>query len=145
MSVPMAFGPVAFTAMRGLGYRTVQREVDAQWATVPVAMRLDSLQWTGPKADKITISGVLFPEELGGLGQIEVLRSMASSGMAAPLVSLGGNIYGFFALERVAEDRDYHDALGMPRRDAYKLYLRRVDDLAGGAFFGAIGALVSLF
>ena len=145
MSTPMALGPFAFTAMYGLGYKTVGRELDATWATVPVAQRLDSLQWTGPKSDKITVSGVLFPEELGGLGQLEGLRDMARAGVAMPLVSLGGDIYGFYALERISEDRDFHDASGMPRRDAYRLELRRVDDLGGGGIFAAIGTLIGLF
>ena len=145
MSTPMALGPFAFEALKGLSYRTVGRELDAGWATVPVAQKLDSLQWTGPRQERITIRGVLFPEELGGLSQLEGLRDMAAGGVAMPLVSLGGEIYGFYALERVGEDRDYHDALGMPRRDAYRLELRRVDDLAAGGTFLGLDALIGLF
>ena len=144
MSTPMALGPFAFQALHGLSFRQVGRELDASWASVPVAGRLDSLQWTGPKQDKITISGVLFPEELGGMGSLEGLRQMAQSGIAMPLVSLGGQIYGFFALERISEDRDYHTASGLPRRDAYRLELRRVDEMGGGMFM-AVGQILSLF
>ena len=145
MSTPMALGPFAFTALHGLSYKTVGRELDAGWATVPVAQRLDSLQWTGPKQERITIGGVLFPEEFGGLSQLEGLRDMAASGVAMPLVSLGGEIHGFYALEKVGEDRDFHDGMGMPRRDAYRLELRRVDDLAGGGTFMGLDALIGLF
>ena len=123
--VTMALGRNFFVA-HGFGYTDISRAHDTSWAEIATLGRLDSLQWMGPKSDAITITGVLFPREFGGMAVLERITDMALSGEAAVLVSLGSRIFGRFAVQKVAEDRGVHDRLGTPARNQYSIEVRRV-------------------
>lgn len=124
MPTPMALGPFAFHALR-FGYRGIGRELSTRWAEIETVGGLNRLQWTGGESDGVSVSGVVFPHEFGGLSNLEGIRSAALSGAVLPLVTLGGNVFGMYIVERVSEDHAYHDASGRPRRDRYSIDLRR--------------------
>lgn len=123
--VTMALGPFAFRA-HGFGYTDVGRKLDTSWAEIPTAGGLDQLQWTGPRREAVKISGVLFPREFGGAGALEGIRLAAKNGVPLPLVSLGGRIFGLHAIQKVDDDRSFHDRRGEPARQAYSIELRKV-------------------
>jgi len=143
--VSMSLGPYAFEAL-GFSYTDVSRSLDTSWAEIAVANRFDVLQWTGPKSDTATIKGVLFPLEFGGAGSLEGIRSAATSGRPLMLVSRGGRIYGNFVVERVSEDRGYHDRNGTPRQNAYEIHLKAYGGTPGGLgeFRLTLGGVLSL-
>ena len=121
----MALGPFLFEA-HGFGYTDVTRKLDTSWAEIETAGRLNALQWTGPRSETVTINGVLFPQEFGGDGTLEGLRLAAKSGLPLMLVSVGGIVFGTHAVQKVDEDRAFHDRNGTPGRNAYAIEVKRI-------------------
>ncbi|MEW6258114.1 MAG: phage tail protein [Pseudomonadota bacterium] len=132
--VTLGLGGFVFTAM-GFGYQDIERRHSAPWASLEVVGRPEALQWLGPKSDEITISGVLFPAEFGGLGTLEGLHRAMDGGLPLMFVSRAGRIYGRHVLEEISENRTYHLVDGLPMRLGYSLSLRRHD---AGVGVGAI-------
>lgn len=124
----LALGAFIFRA-HGFGFTGMGRSLDTTWATIETAGGLDTLQWTGPRSETVSITGVLFPREFGGMGTLEGLRLAATSGVAMNLVSLGGKVFGRHAVQKIDEDRLFMDGAGVPGRIAYTLELKRM----GGA------------
>lgn len=141
--VTMSLGSFAFEAL-GFAYEEVARTLETPWAESAVAQRFDVQQWTGPRSDEVTIKGVLFPIEFGGAGSLEGIRQAAISGTPLMLASLGGRIYGNFTVQRVTEDRSYHDRQGAPAKNAYQITIKAYDGNAGtgGITLGGILSLV---
>jgi len=123
--VPMALGPFKFKA-HGLGFTEMERKLDATWAELETAGRLNALQWTGPTSEVITIKGVAFPAEFGGEGTLNGIKMSARLGVPQILLSGGGRIYGLHAIEGVDEEGGYYDRKGAPARVGYSLKLRKI-------------------
>ncbi|TRD16978.1 phage tail protein [Palleronia caenipelagi] len=136
--VTMALGPFLFRA-HGFGYAGVGRKLDTAWAEIEAAGRLNALQWTGPRSETVSITGVLFPQEFGGEGTLEGVRLAATSGVPLMLVSLGGKVFGRHAVQSLEEDRAYHDRTGAPGRNAFTLELKRLG--AGLSLLSLLGGL----
>lgn len=130
MSVPMALGPFMFHSLR-FGFSGIGRDLSTRWADIQTVGGLNRLQWTGGDGDRAVVEGVVFPEEFGGLTQIEGVRAAAMSGTVLPMVSLAGNVHGLFVIEGVSEDQSFHDRHGQPRKDVFRIMLRRY---TGGSF-----------
>lgn len=134
--VTMALGPFMFRA-HGFGYTGVGRKLDTSWAEIETAGRLNALQWTGPRSEVATITGVLFPREFGGAGTLEGVRLAAKSGVPLMLVSLGGRVFGSHAVQKLDEDRAFHDRYGAPGRNAYTIEVKRIG--AGVSLLSLLG------
>lgn len=130
MSVPLTLGPYPFNAL-SFGFTGLSRNLSTRWASVQVAGGMDRLQWTGGDGDSVSIEGVIFPEEFGGMETLEGLRAAAMVGLALPLISLAGAVYGMHVIEGVEDDQSYHDVNGLPRKDIYRLRLRYTSDDPG--------------
>lgn len=143
--VSMALGPFAFEAL-GFGYDGLSRSVNTGWADVAVAQTLNQQQWLGPTSDEVTIKGVLFPEEFGGQGSLDGIIAAAQAGEPMMFVSgdaAEGQIYGYFTIQSVDEDRAFIDRAGRARRNAYSIKLKRYEGAAPGP--SALSSFVSLF
>lgn len=134
--VTMALGPFKFRA-HGFGYVGLGRKLDTTWAEIETAGRLNALQWTGPRSETVSITGVLFPQEFGGDGTLDGLRLAAQSGVPLMLVSLDGKVFGTHAIQGVDEDRGFHDRFGTPGRNAYSIELKRIS--AGFSLLSLLG------
>lgn len=132
----MALGGFTFRALGGLTYNGLTRDLDTSWAEIAVVDGFNAQQWTGPKNDVVTISGVLFPEEFGGMGSLNGIRSAAIAGIPMMLVTAAGSVHGMHTIQGVGEDQTFHDAQGRPRQDAYDIKLKK---------YSAGGGLLSLF
>lgn len=130
MAVPMALGPFMFHSLR-FGFDGIRRDLSTRWADIATVGGLNRIQWTGGDDDLVDIKGVIFPHEFGGLGTLEGIRGAAKSGAVLPLISLGGNVFGMYVTEFVGEDQSFHDRLGQPRKDVYRIGLKRY---TGGGF-----------
>lgn len=140
----MALGAFRFEAM-GFGYDGVTRRVNTQWADVPVAGVLNQQQWLGPTSEEITIRGVIFPAEFGGQVSLEGIIAAALSGLPLLLVSGGalqGLIHGLYAIQSVDEDRSFHTAFGVPRRNAYAISLKKANQTGP---LGGLASILNLF
>lgn len=140
MAIPMALGPFMFHSLR-FGFDGIRRDMSTRWAEIPTVGGLNRLQWTGGGGDMVLIEGVVFPHEFGGLASLEGIRGAAGSGAVLPLITLGGNVYGMHVIEGVSEDQSYHTALGMPRRDVFRIRLKRYT----GGGFSPISIVATLF
>lgn len=136
----MALGPCMFHSLH-FGYRSVGRDLSTRWADIPTVGGLNSIQWTGGDDDTLLIEGVIFPEEFGGMAMLDVARQLAKSGEVLPLVTLAGNVHGMYVIEMVSEDQTYHNRHGMPRKDVYRLGLRKFR----GGQFSVVSIVQSLF
>ncbi len=136
--VTMALGPFLFHA-HGFGYTEFARKLDTSWADIQTAGRMNALQWTGPRSEVVTINGVMFPREFGGLGTLEGVRLAAKSGIPLMLVSLGGKVFGSHAIQKVDEDRGFHDRFGTPGRLAYSIEVKRMG--AGLSLLSLLGLI----
>lgn len=138
---PIALGSYQFQAL-GFHMSDLSRELQTPWSEIDVAMRFDALHWTGPKSDSVTISGVLFPEEFGGMGSLHGIAASARAGRPLMLVTGAGDVGGRFVVISVSEDWSFIDDNGRPRRDAYKIQLKRyVTSGIGGAVAAALTRL----
>lgn len=124
--VVAALGAFAFEA-HGFGLTDMTRSTKTGWAAVQVAGGMDRLQWTGGDSDTLTIKGVLFPQEFGGLGSLTGIRVAAESGIPLMFVNYAGQIFGLHVIEGIEEDRSLLDADGLPLRNAYSISLRRFE------------------
>lgn len=140
MATPLALGPFMFHSLR-FGFDGLRRNLSTRWADIPTVGGLNRLQWTGGEEDDVSIEGVVFPEEFGGLATLEGVRGAARTGMVLPLITLSGNVYGLHVIEGVSEDQSFHDALGLPRKDVFRLRLKAY---TGGAF-SPISIVATLF
>jgi len=140
MAVPMALGPFMFHSL-SFGFDGIRRDLSTRWADIATVGGLNRMQWTGGDDDLVDIKGVIFPHEFGGLGTLEGVRGAAKSGAVLPLIALGGNVFGMYVTEFVGEDQSFHNHLGQPRKDVYRIGLKRY---AGGGF-SPISVVASLF
>lgn len=136
--VTMALGSFFFRA-HGFGYVGLGRKLDTTWAELETAGRLNAMQWTGPRSEMVTITGVLFPKEFGGTATLEGVRLAAKSGVSLMLVTMAGKVLGTHAIQKVDEDRTHHDRYGAPARNAYTLELKRLE--RDGSLLSLLGVL----
>lgn len=83
-------------------------------------------QFTGPGADRISISGRLVPEVLGQFGAIETLVEMADTGDAYPFMDGRGRVLGHFTIDRVDERKSNLVEDGTARVNEFTIELTRV-------------------
>lgn len=139
----MMLGPFAFQSM-GFSLTGTRHSTETPWVEVPVAGGPDQLQWVGGKATTQTITGVLF-SEFGGQASLEGIKALAENGIPQILVSFGDfprNVFGFWAVFGVSEDRSFYDRNGTPMRNAYEIKLHKVPLTRTG---GVTGVITSLF
>ena len=137
-AVTMALGPFYFRG-HGFGYSGLTGELQTPWAELETAGRLHELQWTGPTAEVVTISGVLFPREFGGQDTLNGIKLAARSGVPLPLVTAGGKYFGLQAIQKVSEDRAFIDRVGVPRQNAYSIEVKRMS--AGFSLLSLLGVI----
>ncbi|MBA4783657.1 MAG: phage tail protein [Rhizobiales bacterium] len=91
MMVPLlALGPHIFEIMP-LNYQELERETVAQWASIPRFGQRSARQFVGLGDDQMTISGLIFPEALGGRENYEAIRLTQGRGVAVSLVGMGAS------------------------------------------------------
>jgi len=87
-----------------------------------------SAQFLGVGDETLTLSGVLMPEITGGELSLEVLRKMADTGKAYPLIEGRGTVTGFFVIEKISKGRSEFFSDGAARRIEFTIELKRVDE-----------------
>lgn len=131
----MALGGYAFESY-GFSFKTRGSKISTNWAEIEVAGGMNPAQWTGGQSETITIRGVLFPAEFGGLDVLNALMEAARKGEVLPLVGLDNpqdNIRGMWRLESINDESDlFLD--GQPLRDAYRITLKKMRDDGGVGF-----------
>lgn len=92
-------------------------------------------QFVGVGEEKITLSGVLYPEVTGGRVSLELYRRQADLGISWPLINGSGILLGFYVNESIQTDREEFFNDGTPRKIEFTFSLKKVDppDVIPGA------------
>lgn len=123
----MCLGMFVF-GMPTLAYQEFQRETEWRHGSTSRIGARPARQYLGPGDDTITLPGLLVPELCGSALSLDVLRIMADSGRAWPLVEGTGRIYGLYVIESLSETRTLFFQDGAARRIEFTLKLSRVDE-----------------
>lgn len=133
--VMMALGPYKFSITTA-AFQELSRSSEYRWAGQERFGQHAALQFTGPGGDTITLSGVIFPEHLGGAGQVDAMRALAAQGQPQVLIDGMGNIMGEWVIESIQEQGSVFAAAGIPRRQAFTLAIRRYSAQGEGESIG---------
>jgi len=106
-------------------YQTLERTTEWKWPSQSRFLLGPSSQFVGNGEDRITLTGVIFPEWRGGTGQIDRFREMGGMGQTYLLVSGIGKIFGMWIIESVNEKQSLFAAFGTPRKQEFTLTLRK--------------------
>lgn len=123
----MSLGMFVFS-LHTLAYQEFQRQTNWRHGSTSRIGTNPALQYLGRGDDTITLPGTLLPELAGTLISLDVIRQMADTGKAWPLVEGTGRIYGLWVIESVSETKSYFFSNGAARRIEFSLVLKRVDD-----------------
>ncbi|PRA87910.1 phage tail protein [Ochrobactrum sp. MYb29] len=87
MGMPLlALGPHVFE-IAPLNFQEIERSTKTLWPTISRFGGRPGRQFTGYGEDSISISGLLFPDEMGGREEYEAIR--ATQAAAQPVLMLG--------------------------------------------------------
>lgn len=87
MGMPLlALGPHVFE-IAPLNFQQIERSTEALWPTISRFGGRPGRQFTGYGEDSITITGLLFPDEMGGRAEYEAIR--VTQAAAKPVLMLG--------------------------------------------------------
>ncbi len=118
-------------------YQQFQRSTQYQWASQSrlghrVLKRMGfggpAYQYIGPGDETINLSGMIFPQYSGSKLNLLYLRSLASTGIALPLISVGGLILGRWIIDQIQETNSVFFADGSPRKIEFTLNLKRYNE-----------------
>lgn len=126
-STMMALGLFVF-GLNTVPYQQLQRQTQWRHPSVSRVGRRPGRQFTGPGEDGITLSGTLYPELTGGRVSLDLVRALADTGQAWPLVQGDGTFYGHYVIESIDETASYFFTDGAARKIDFSLKLARVDD-----------------
>ena len=148
----MALGMFVF-GLPTLAYQELQRSTEWRHGSTSRIGTNPASQFLGRGDDTITLPGTLLPGLVGSPLSLDVLRKMADTGKAWPLIGGTGRIYGTWVITSISETQQVFFEDGTPRRYEFTISLKRIDDgridmlgsligSVGGILRGALGSLL---
>lgn len=136
-----------------LAYQELQRTTEWRHSSTSRIGTNPASQFLGRGEDTITLPGTLLPGLVGSPLSLDVLRKMADTGKAWPLIGGTGRIYGTWVITSISETQQVFFEDGTPRRYDFTISLKRIDDgridmlgtligSVGGILRGALGGLL---
>jgi hypothetical protein len=122
-SILMKLGRYSFSVDTA-AFEQLSRSTAYRWAAQERHGREAALQYLGPGADTISLSGVVYPHFKGGVAQVEDMRAEAARGEPLLLVDGLGRIHGRWVVQSVEESRREVFSDGAPRRMEFSLKLK---------------------
>jgi len=126
-SVMMALGLFVF-GLDTVPYQQLHRQSAWRHPSASRVGQRPASQFLGPGEENITLSGTLYPEITGGKVSLAMLRYMAETGKAWPLMEGTGYFYGLFVIEDISETCSLFFPDGAARKIDFSLKLKRVDE-----------------
>jgi hypothetical protein len=123
----MALGDYRFS-IDSAAYQQLRRTTEFQWPDQKRLWNNPALQFTGLGNDVIVLEGSVYPTYKGGLEQVEKMRKQAGDGKPLVLVDGHGNHYGQFSITRIEETQTVFLEGGIPRKQEFRLELKRFGD-----------------
>lgn len=132
----MQLGQFTF-GLSTLAFDEMQRQLAWRHAENARVGAAPGVQFLGPEAEKLTISGAQVPE-LGDRAALAKLADMAGDGAAYPLLDGAGHVYGAYVIEGIQQTGTHFVAEGVPRKVTFSISLKKVAehtqvDPGGGA------------
>jgi uncharacterized protein len=122
----MALGFFVFER-RTIPYQQAQHDIVWRHPSQNRVSARPSSQFLGVGDETMVLSGTLLPEFTGGELSLEVLRKMADSGSAFPLIEGTGTVYGFFVIEKISRSKSEFFNDGAAKQIEFSMDLKRVD------------------
>lgn len=120
-------------AIDGLYANKIERETTYRWVVQEPLGAPTIYQYLGdrspkprPQEDKMTFSGILYPEYSGRIDQLKKLRGMAAEGKPMRLIyadTLIGENLGMWVLTKIKETRSIFVGDGIPKKIEFTLEL----------------------
>lgn len=123
MAVMMGLGPFRFH-LATAAYQTLERSDEYRWEAQDRIGRHPAMQFIGAGHTTFNLSGTIYPNFRGGLGQLDAMRAVAAAGAPSVLVSGLGRIFGSFVILSVDETQTYFLPNGAPRKQEFSLELK---------------------
>lgn len=120
----MALGSYRFSVSTA-AYQELKRNQVYRWQAQERLLRRPALQFVGLGEESLEISGVIYPHYLGGLKQLDALRSQAGRGEPLLLVDGLGFVWGRWVVNQIDEDQSYFLKDGIPLKIGFQLRLSR--------------------
>lgn len=140
----MALGMFVF-GLPTLAYQELQRTTEWRHASTSRIGTNPASQFLGRGEDTITLPGTLLPGLVGSPLSLDVLRKMADTGKAWPLIGGTGRIYGTWVITSISETQQVFFEDGTPRRYELTISLKRIDDGRIdmlGSLIGSVGGIL---
>ncbi|MCP3940528.1 MAG: phage tail protein [Desulfobacteraceae bacterium] len=110
-------------------YQQLTKSVEYRWKNQEIINGQDVLQFTGEAPTTVTLTGTIYPHFKGGLGQLDILRAIASKGNPLILVDGRGFVHGLWVIERIEEFVDAFFGQGMPRKQKFIIQIKKYGGL----------------
>jgi phage protein U len=133
----LALGPHKFE-IAPMSFQQLEDETVANWQAIARFGGRPGFQMTGFGEDPITISGLLYPEELGGREELDAVRATQKRGLPVLMVGWAGDqsekarVFGQVGIRRVQRTQTNINRSGLGRKVAYSI---TVVPTSGGASF----------
>lgn len=124
-------------------YQDLSRRSEFRWPSQDLFGVEPNLQFTGPSSETSTLSGVIYTEYRGGIGQLDALRRLGKQGTPLPLVGGSGAMLGRWVIESVEERQETFAGAGYPRKQEFTLQLKKYPGAVPGASQARIAAVRS--
>lgn len=121
----LALGPHIFD-IEPLNFQAIDRETTVNWPTIARFGGRPGRQMTGYGEDPIVISGLLYPDELGGRDEFEAIRSTQQAATPVMMVGWAGDgtrarVYGLVVIISVRDQQTSINRDGFGRRLSYEI------------------------
>lgn len=109
-------------------YQELSRTSEYRWASQDRIGQMPALQAVGPGSESINLDGTIYPGHRGGADQLNDMR--AEAGRMQPLILVDGRgfVLDRWVIERVEEGQSIFAHRGAPRKQTFRLQLRKYDD-----------------
>lgn len=133
MTPLLALGPHIFE-IAPLNYQEISRDTEAKWPAINRFGSRPGRQFTGYGEDTIVISGLLFPDELGGREEFEAIRLTQKA--AKPILMMGwssavktaAQLFGRVVILRVGDTQSAIGRHGMGRKVSFDIEVAPVPE-----------------
>ena len=125
--VLMRLGEFSFCVTEAV-HQEFNRQTDWEWASQRRLMRSPARQAVGKGDDAFTLPGVIYPEDMGGVAQMDKIRAMGDLMEPYLLVSGMGVVLGRFCILSVSETGSELDEWGKPRKISFSISLGAYGD-----------------
>ena len=137
----LALGPNMFE-IAPLNFQSIERTTEAVWAAIPRFGAAPGRQFTGYGEDPIRISGLLFPDELGGRGEFEAIRLTQQAARPVTMMGWAGSgmaarIFGLVVILSVSDQQTSINRQGVGRRLSFDIEVAPF--VGGGKPIGLFG------